>query len=66
MALSFFNLHHYTAAAMYWYPAKVKVVFDLDNDLEPVALLIVGYKSETAKPRPGHLMRKSKNEILLK
>lgn len=51
---------------MYWDPTKVKVVFDLDDDLEPVALLIVGYKSETAKPRPGHLMRKSKNEILLK
>lgn len=51
---------------MYWDPAKVKAEFDLDDDLEPVALLIVGYKSETAKPRPGHLMRKSKDEILMK
>ncbi|MBQ1409750.1 MAG: nitroreductase family protein [Oscillospiraceae bacterium] len=51
---------------MYWDPAKVKTEFGLDDNIEPVALLIVGNKSETAKPCPGHLMRKSKDEILLK
>ena len=51
---------------MYWDPEKVKAEFGLDDKIEPLALLIVGYKSETAKPRPGHLMRKSKDEILLK
>ena len=51
---------------MYWDPGKMKPAFLLDDSIVPVALLIVGYKSEAANPRPGHLMRKSKDEILMK
>lgn len=50
---------------MFWDPEKMKSAFGLDDHLEPAALLIVGYKSEAAAPRPGHLSRKSKEEILL-
>lgn len=50
---------------MYWKPEKMKSEFGLADNLEPVALLIVGYKSENAKPRPGHLTRKNKDEVLL-
>lgn len=50
---------------MYWDPEKMKSEFELDDELEPTALLIVGYKSEKAKPRPGHMIRKSKEDILL-
>ncbi|MBO4419232.1 MAG: nitroreductase family protein [Oscillospiraceae bacterium] len=50
---------------MYWDPLKMKEAFALADYLEPVALLIVGYKSEAARPRQGHLTRKSKEEILL-
>lgn len=50
---------------MYWDPAKVKAEFDLADHLEPVALLIVGYKSDKELPRAGHLARKTKNDIML-
>ena len=50
---------------MYWDPAKLKSEFGLGEDLQPVALLIVGYKAANAAPRPGHLARKRKQEILL-
>ena len=50
---------------MYWKPENMKSEFGLADNLVPVALLIVGYKSENAKPRPGHLTRKNKEEMLL-
>lgn len=50
---------------MSWEPQKMKSEFELDDDLEPVALLIVGYKSEKAAPRAGHLKRKSIEDILI-
>ena len=50
---------------MNWDPREMREAFSLTDDTEPVALLIVGYKAENAKPRPGHLNRKSKEEILL-
>lgn len=50
---------------MYWDPMKMKEEFRLADGIEPVALLIVGNKSDKAKPRKGHLERKSKEDILL-
>ena len=50
---------------MYWNPEKMKAEFELDDEIEPTALLIVGYKSEKAKPRQGHMARKGKEDILL-
>ena len=50
---------------MYWDPLKMKEEFDLADGLEPVALLIAGYKAETARPRNGHMVRKSKDDLLL-
>ena len=50
---------------MYWDPEKMRSEFGLDEKLEPVALLIVGYKSEMARPRKGHITSKSKEDILL-
>ena len=50
---------------MYWDPEKMKAEFEIDDTLEPVALLIVGYKSEKATPRAGHLESKSKEDILI-
>lgn len=50
---------------MYWDPAKMKNEFGLDENIEPVALLITGYKAENAHPRKGHLESKTKEEILL-
>ena len=50
---------------MYWDPEKMKTEFELGDEIEPTALLIVGYKSEKATPRQGHLVRKRKEDILL-
>ena len=50
---------------MYWDPEKMKTEFVLGDEIEPTALLIVGYKSEKAAPRQGHLARKRKEDILL-
>ena len=50
---------------MNWDPQKMRAAFSLPDDVEPAVLLIVGYKAENAQPRPGHLSRKSKEEILL-
>ena len=50
---------------MYWDPTKMKTEFTLHDELEPVALLIVGYKSDVSKPRQGHLTRKNRDAILL-
>ncbi len=50
---------------MFWDPAKMKSEFELDDNIEPVALLIVGYKSESAEPRKLHYISKSKEDILI-
>lgn len=50
---------------MYWDPQKMKHAFNLTENLEPVALLIAGYKAADANPRAGHIKRKSTEEILL-
>ena len=50
---------------MYWDPARMKAEFDLPEQIEPVALLIVGHKAASAQPRKGHLTRKKLEEILL-
>ncbi len=50
---------------MYWDPVKMKKEFGLEDRIEPVALLIAGYKSESDRPRNGHLIRKCKDDILI-
>lgn len=50
---------------MNWDPKRMKSEFALGDEIEPTALLIVGYKSEKAAPRQGHLVRKREEEILL-
>ena len=50
---------------MYWEADKVKAEFTLPEGVEPVALLIVGYKSTGAKPQSGHFVSKNREDILL-
>lgn len=50
---------------MYWDAKKMKEIFGLEEHIEPVALLIVGYKAEGAAPRPGHFASKARQELLL-
>lgn len=50
---------------MYWNARKMKEAFGLEEHIEPVALLIVGYKAEGVEPRPGHFASKTREELLL-
>ena len=50
---------------MYWDPEKMRTEFGLEDNIEPVALLITGYQLPEAKPRRGHLESKSGDDILL-
>lgn len=50
---------------MYWDPEKMKKEFELEQNIEPVALLIAGYKSTDAHPRKGHMFSKAKKEVLI-
>lgn len=50
---------------MYWDPDKMKIEFHLGENIEPVALLIAGYKAENAHPRKGHLESKTEKEIMI-
>lgn len=50
---------------MNWDPRKMKAAFALPEEIEPTALLLVGYAAPDARPRPGHLTRKAKEDILL-
>lgn len=50
---------------MYWDPENMKREFELDSNMEPVALLIAGYQSQEAHPRRGHLESKPKEHILI-
>lgn len=43
----------------------MKQEFALSEDLEPVALLIVGHKASSALPKKGHYSSKELNEILI-
>ena len=49
---------------MYWNPETMKIEFELPEDYEPVALLIVGYAEENVEPHKGHFMRKDIKEIV--
>lgn len=50
---------------MYWDPERMKQEFELPQNLEPVALLIAGYKAQEAHPRQGHLTSKPIEAILI-
>ncbi len=50
---------------MYWAPERMKQEFSVDENLEPVALLIVGHMAPEAHPQKGHRTSKSIGEILI-
>ena len=50
---------------MHWDPRRMAEAFGLADNLEPVALLILGYAREDAAPRPTHFASKSLSDILL-
>jgi len=49
---------------MYWNPDAMKTEFDISDQYEPVALLIVGYTDKSIDPHKEHFVRKTKEEVL--
>ncbi|MBQ0125267.1 MAG: nitroreductase family protein [Clostridiales bacterium] len=49
---------------MYFIPEAVKTEFELDDNTEPVAILTMGYPSDTAKPSGMHFSRKNKEQTV--
>ena len=43
---------------------KIKELYDIPSDLEPVCLLPIGYKSKLCPPSPMHKIRKSMDKIV--
>lgn len=50
---------------MNWDPAQMRESFSLPENIQPVALLYLGYPAENSIPRSGHLRSKSVTDILL-
>lgn len=48
-----------TTWVMYFIPEAVREEFSLPDSYEPVALLVMGYPSDEAKPYAGHTAKKS-------
>ena len=49
---------------MHWNPDVMRAEFNIPDQYEPVALLIVGYPKEGVEPHKGHYQRKVVDEIL--
>ena len=49
---------------MYWNPEIMKTEFELPEQYEPVALLIIGYAEENVEPHKGHFIRKDIKDIV--
>ena len=49
---------------MYFIPDAIKVKFGFPDNLEPVAILVMGYPADGAKPAPGHLQSKELEEMV--
>ncbi|MGN0746416.1 MAG: nitroreductase family protein, partial [Aristaeellaceae bacterium] len=49
---------------MHFNPAAVREEFALPDNLEPVAILTLGYPAEDAAPYPAHSQRKTVEELV--
>lgn len=64
MMLEAFALGVGTTWVMHFNPEAVKTEFAVPDNLEPVALLVMGYPAEDAKPFPGHSEFKPLEDIV--
>lgn len=52
-----------TTWVMYFIPEAVRVELEVPDNLEPVALLVMGYPAPDAKPAPAHTQTKAIEDI---
>ena len=54
-----------TTWVMYFDPAAMREEFSIPAHIEPVALLVMGYSAEDAKPAPGHTTFRPMEDTML-
>lgn len=54
-----------TTWVMHFKPDAMKEEFNIPDNIEPVALLVMGYPADDAKPYPGHCQFRDEEEIVL-
>lgn len=64
MMLAAWTLGVGTTWVMHFIPEAVREEFSVPENLEPTALLVMGYPAPDAAPYPGHLERKPIEEII--
>lgn len=64
MMLEASNLGVGSTWVMHYIPEAVKVEFELLDNLEPVALLVLGYHNTDIAPSPSHYKKKSIDDIV--
>lgn len=64
MMLEAFTLGVGSTWVMHFIPEAVREEFAIPENLEPVALLVMGYPAEDAKPFPGHSKFRPMEEIV--
>lgn len=64
MMLAAWTLGVGTTWVMHFIPEAVREEFSLPENLEPTALLVMGYPAPSAAPYPGHLERKPIEQMI--
>ena len=64
MMLGAANLGIGSCWVMHYRPEVLKEKFNLPNNLESTALLVMGYPAEDAKPAPGHKNCRPESELI--
>lgn len=54
-----------TTWVMHFIPEAVRCEFELPDDIEPVALLVMGYPADDASPSPMHEQSRSNEELVV-
>ena len=65
MMLEAANIGVGTCWVMYFDPAAMRKEFAIPEELEPVALLVMGYPAKDAKPAPGHNEFREMSELVV-
>ena len=55
-----------TTWVMHFDPEAMRKAFSIPDNIEPVALLVMGYATPDAKPFPGHAAFRPENEIVVR
>ena len=64
MMLEGWNLGIGSCWVMHYRPEEIKKAFNLPDNIESTALLVMGYPAEDSTPAPGHSASKNLKDIV--